>query len=83
MGSGIRCPGTGARPVEKNVLPAIAQLFRRVPYRVQSHVGVWKRGKAVSLVSQAELALRNTEKLGKLQAADKGSEFSTDCAAGR
>lgn len=60
-----------------------AQLFRCVSYRVRSHVGIWKRGKAVSLVSQAELVLRNTEKLGKLQAAEQGSEFSSDCAAGR
>lgn len=56
-------------------------------YWVGSHVGVLKWGKLVSLVSWAELVLRNAEKLGKRQTAEQRSElhveFSIDCAVGR
>lgn len=58
-----------------------------VSYWVGSRVGVLKWGKLVSLVSWAELVLRNAEKLGKCQTAEQRSElhveFSIDCAVGR
>lgn len=66
---------------------AFGYILCSVSYWVVSHVGVLKWGKSVSLVSWAELVLRNAEKLGKRQTAKQRSElhaeFSIDYAVGR